>query len=176
MVKRNSWIDVTPPRCRIPGFHGVSSDRQHSARSEVSSAGATKLQSLQALRFLAAMAVVYHHGVEQAVTLCGKGGVLAPFDLGAIGAAGVDVFFVISGFVITMTGPLASPRPTGKEFFWRRWSRVVPLFYVVSLATLALTGFHLNIPQTVGTLFFGPRSGPTSSRHTWAWAGRCALR
>lgn len=115
-----------------------------------------RLQSLQALRFIAAAMVVYCHAVEQAIGVTGRAGVLGPLDFGHAGAAGVDIFFVISGFVIASTGPLAQRRPTAKGFFWKRWTRVAPIFYVVSVAAIAVTGFHLNWPQTVGTVFFWP--------------------
>lgn len=118
-----------------------------------------RIQSIQALRFLAAAAVVYHHAAQQAVTICHRGGVLAPLSLPEVGAAGVDVFFVISGFVIAQTGLLAQPRPTARSFFWKRWSRVAPLFYLVSVPVFFLLGATLNMPQVVATLFFWPAAG-----------------
>ena len=78
-----------------------------------------------------------------------------------IGGAGVDIFFVLSGFVIAFTGPLASPRPTAAEFFWRRLSRVAPLFWLLSLPFLA-TAFQtgtFNWPQTIATFLFWPAAG-----------------
>jgi peptidoglycan/LPS O-acetylase OafA/YrhL len=84
---------------------------------------------------------------------------------------GVDVFFVISGLVISMTGPLAEPRPSGLGFAWRRWARVAPMFYLMTvLALLAglvcralgfpAGGLDLNPDQTIATLFFWPAAGP----------------
>jgi exopolysaccharide production protein ExoZ len=117
--------------------------------------GRERIQSVQALRFIAAAMVVFNHAVEQAASLAQPG---AP-EFPGIGAAGVDIFFVLSGFVITLTGPLAEPRPFGRIFFWRRWSRVAPLFYLSSIPAVLLLGEGLDAPRTVATLFFWPALG-----------------
>ena len=62
------------------------------------------------------------------------------------GFAGVDVFFVISGFLIT--GILLEPRgvrPGWATFYGRRVRRLFPALAVVLAATLAL-GWHLMLP------------------------------
>jgi exopolysaccharide production protein ExoZ len=119
-----------------------------------------RIVSLQALRFMAAAMVVAFH--SSCWAMFGEG-VDCPVDRGwGIGGAGVDIFFVISGFVITFTGPLASPRPTGAQFFWRRWSRVAPIFYLLSapFIAIALATGGLNWPQTAATFLFWPAAGP----------------
>lgn len=85
---------------------------------------------VQYLRGLAALAVVYFHLLPRVL---GK----ASEDTFAVGilSAGVDVFFVISGFIIWLTiqRPGVSPWP-----WWRtRLIRVVPLYWFALLATLA---------------------------------------
>jgi exopolysaccharide production protein ExoZ len=112
-----------------------------------------RIQSLQALRFIAAAGVVVNHALQQAESLAG---VPAYTD---IGAAGVDVFFVLSGFLITLTGPLATNRPAGAKFFWRRWSRVAPLFYVLSFPGILMLGEGLDWPRTIATFLFWPAAG-----------------
>jgi exopolysaccharide production protein ExoZ len=54
----------------------------------------------------------------------------------AVGAAGVDIFFVISGFVL-WTVIEANPSSPGL-FLWRRAVRVVPLYWLITLALAAL--------------------------------------
>lgn len=119
-----------------------------------------RIVSLQALRFVAAAMVVAFHASCWAMF---GAAVECPVDRGwGVGGAGVDIFFVISGFVITFTGPLATPRPTGARFFWRRWSRVAPMFFLLSapfIAIAAATG-GLNWPQTAATFLFWPAAGP----------------
>ena len=56
-----------------------------------------------------------------------------------VGAAGVDVFFVISGFIIWTVGSGAEASP--HVFFWRRLTRVAPAYWlatgvVIVIATL----------------------------------------
>lgn len=78
-----------------------------------------QIQSLQILRALAAASVVYLHiGCE-------------PW----FGGFGVDIFFVLSGFVmcyITDSGEF------GKEFFLRRVARIVPLYWVLTISAFLL--------------------------------------
>ncbi|RWE78493.1 MAG: acyltransferase [Mesorhizobium sp.] len=105
---------------------------------------------MQHLRGLAACAVVCFHVSEQ------FGG---PFD---VGAAGVDVFFVISGFIMWVT---TAGRPTNPwRFMGRRITRIVPLYWIVTLLTamgiLMKPQFfydHLfSVANFVGSLFFLP--------------------
>lgn len=119
--------------------------------------GQERIVSLQALRFVAAMMVVYHHTFSVAQGASYGAAAFAPGYVDTVCATGVDIFFVLSGFVITITGPLATPRPNGVTFFWRRWSRVAPLFYILSV--LAMLGAPLNWDKTVATVFFWPAAG-----------------
>ena len=129
-----------------------------------------RIMSLQILRFVAASMVVLHHSAGLAKAMAGSAGVLGYRHLSDVAGAGVDIFFVISGFIITRTGPLAEPRPTGAQFFLRRWGRVAPLFYVLTVPTLLTYGIAspvspygaggpLTTGQTIATLFFWPSAG-----------------
>ncbi len=80
------------------------------------------LLSIQCLRGLAALAVVLLH--------LGWG---PPF---LAGHAGVDVFFVISGFIMMHTG---QREPTPGVFLAARARRVLPLWWLVVLLTAAWT-------------------------------------
>ena len=82
------------------------------------------LRSIQALRALAALSVVAYHALQW-----GPGG----FD---VGRAGVDVFFVISGFIMwrVTAGRAVSPA----AFLWRRLIRVAPLYWATTLAVAAM--------------------------------------
>jgi exopolysaccharide production protein ExoZ len=69
----------------------------------------------------------------------------------AIGAAGVDVFFVISGFVMAIT---ACSRPVAVcQFVVDRFSRIVPLYWIATLLLLGvvLTGKG-STPPHIATL------------------------
>src|ERR1700678_3437262 len=91
--------------------------------------GTPVLLSIQALRALAALAVVAYHALQW-----DRGG----FE---VGRAGVDVFFVISGFIMwhVTSGRNVAPG----AFLWRRFTRVAPLYW---LATLGVLGVALVWP------------------------------
>lgn len=85
--------------------------------------------SIQHMRAMAALSVVMFHASQWA---------RINFD---IGAAGVDVFFVISGFVMwTVT---ADRKTAPLDFVRRRAIRVAPLYWLV---TLALAAAALALP------------------------------
>jgi len=80
--------------------------------------------SIQYLRAAAALSVVLFHAFQ-----CTNNGF-------AVGAGGVDVFFVISGFVLWTVIEAA---PIGPGLFLRRRAvRVVPLYWTITLALAAL--------------------------------------
>jgi peptidoglycan/LPS O-acetylase OafA/YrhL len=81
------------------------------------------LYNLQLLRVVAALSVVYFHTTSDA----GLG-----LDWN-VGSRGVDIFFVISGFIIAYVGT-SNPN----EFFRRRLIRVVPFYWAATLAVFAL--------------------------------------
>ena len=86
--------------------------------------GTPVLLSIQVLRALAALAVVAYHALQW-----DRGG----FD---VGRAGVDVFFVISGFIMwhVTSGRDVAPG----AFLWRRFTRVAPLYWLATLGALAV--------------------------------------
>ena len=119
------------------------------------------LLSVQYLRFAAALAVTFFHTGIQAGNFAWPTSIPRHF-----GACGVDLFFVVSGFVIVLT---TSGKPTaGGEFMLRRFERVVPLYWgatlaVVALALLLPSLFRTTNPTALGvaeSLFFIPSEAP----------------
>jgi len=105
---------------------------------------------IQYLRGLAAVSVLLFHVSET-------------FDLGfRVGAAGVDVFFVISGFImwVTTAGRTVSPA----TFMRRRIVRIVPLYWIVTLLTAICIawkpqfffGHDGSLSNILGSLVFLP--------------------
>lgn len=108
------------------------------------------IYTLQYLRALAAIMVVCSH-LHFKSALVGAD-VFAGFR---IGAAGVDIFFVISGFVMAMIYMRTPDEPGSAGDFWlRRLARIIPMYWLVSSAALML---YLVNPSWVNA-----NSGPTS--------------
>lgn len=86
--------------------------------------GGLKLDSIQYLRAVAASAVVLSHSAN---TLRGHEGHLIDFDYGAYG---VDIFFVVSGFIMFYTTFAKAMRPS--TFMLKRLIRIFPLYFILS--------------------------------------------
>jgi peptidoglycan/LPS O-acetylase OafA/YrhL len=104
---------------------------------------------IQILRFVAAAAVVAYHAQITVLTYYGGA---SPYPFLELGVYGVDLFFVISGFIIVFIG--SSKEPAAGVFFARRIERIVPMYWAMTLATFALT----HIPGLA-------RNGSSDARH-----------
>lgn len=103
--------------------------------------------SIQYLRGIAALMVVYHHADFQLLKASGEG----QLALSSLGAAGVDIFFIISGFIMWVTTQNTAITPV--QFLYRRIVRIVPLYWVITLFVMTLT---LVAPQLLTTTKFDP--------------------
>ena len=115
---------------------------------------------IQALRFVAAMLVVLAHSTA----MVNERMHLDMFKWRA-GWSGVDIFFVISGFVMAISSRTLLQRANGwKIFITRRLIRIVPLYWVATtlkLATIiALPALALDSPlelwNTIASYLFIP--------------------
>ncbi|MDR3714734.1 MAG: acyltransferase [Puia sp.] len=90
-----------------------------------------KLRSIQLLRAVAIILVVYAHSIDLQMRFS-HSFQQDFFYLQNFGAFGVDLFFVVSGFVISMAAErYAGPGP-GFRFLARRFIRLNPVYYLVS--------------------------------------------
>ncbi len=93
-----------------------------------------RYEGIQALRFVAALLVVLTHA-----TFYVSNRLIPGFPVWPNGAAGVDVFFVISGFVMMVSSQTLIGRPNGwRSFMLRRVSRIVPLYWIATTLKLAI--------------------------------------
>ncbi len=110
-----------------------------------------KYASIQALRaFAATMVLLYHANVL------------------SIGYAGVDIFFIISGFVMGKVG--GNERPI--EFAGKRMARIVPLYWTITLLVCGLSlvpglfrHFEFDSSSLLYSLLFVPYYDPEG--HVW---------
>jgi exopolysaccharide production protein ExoZ len=109
--------------------------------------GGDRLVSIQVLRGIAALGVTCTHTVVYVVGRYQLPDVLPHF---LIGNLGVDVFFVLSGFVMVYTSEAYFGRPRGPQgFFLRRVARIVPLYWATTSIILAYMILHYHDLTTV---------------------------
>jgi peptidoglycan/LPS O-acetylase OafA/YrhL len=96
----------------------------------VAKVGSRNLRTLDLLRGLAATAVVVFHIGGRTSLL----GFAIPGS--AVGEVGVQMFFVLSGFLIA-TSVLAPRQFSAADYGWKRAFRILPLYYVSLVAVLA---------------------------------------
>lgn len=112
-----------------------------------------KLVLLQVLRAVAALSVAMLHAQHDAATLAERaGGAFAPIAAFPW-EAGVDVFFVISGFIMVhASAPLFATPGGGRTFLARRIARIVPIYWAVTTLYLAIA---LAVPEFLNREFLG---------------------
>lgn len=114
-----------------------------------------QIEGIHVLRGVAATMVVLHHALYA----------FPNNGWPQFGPAGVDIFFVISGFVMCLTtqaapaGHLIGRSRQAAEFGWRRILRIVPLYW---LAILWTARHQLGNPAVLKDLLFIPRANPAT--------------
>lgn len=120
--------------------------------------------SIQYLRAVAAIMVVGLHAGH------GVDGLYPGFSNFEVGHAGVDIFFVISGFIMLNATIGSSPG----EFLRRRFIRIWPLYAIATLATYAFfTRFDpgairaYDASDLIQSLAFIPHDSPRAPGNAW---------
>lgn len=98
-------------------------------------AGSVRIDGIEALRGIAAVAVVLCHTAHHIDATFGAPLLRRLFEPGH---SGVDLFFVLSGFIILLVHhrDIERPQRLGR-YAWRRFARVWPLYWVALLTTVA---------------------------------------
>lgn len=122
---------------------------------------------IQVLRAVAALAVVAGHSTD---FLAERNG-WQPWQLSWLhGPAGVDIFFVISGFVMMISSVRLFGQPhAAKTFLWRRCLRIIPLYWLLTAVKLFLLlgqpslGHHgrPSVWNSVASFLFIPSLNPS---------------
>jgi exopolysaccharide production protein ExoZ len=94
-----------------------------------------KLNSIQMLRAIAALLVVYTHSISQMGIFTIGWQQRAPARI-SLGTFGVDLFFVISGFIIYLSAGQLNGRKASLSFLWHRFRRINPAYYAAVLLTV----------------------------------------
>jgi exopolysaccharide production protein ExoZ len=97
----------------------------------------SEFRGIQALRCFAALMVVVTHATDiwaDHINIRPR-----PLTWGN-GTAGVDIFFVISGFVMMISSAgLQNREHPARVFLWRRLARIVPLYWVLTTVKILTT-------------------------------------
>ena len=99
------------------------------------------VQNIQVLRFLAAFLVALHHTLPPNVHPAHYANIPAfVTHISLFGFAGLDLFFVISGYIMAQTTQWGEPGPrAGAEFVTRRFLRIYTGYWPVFLLVLAMS-------------------------------------
>jgi exopolysaccharide production protein ExoZ len=106
------------------------------------------LHSIQILRAVAALGVLVYHTSRE---LAERIGLTGPLSDIVVGAAGVDLFFVISGFVMVYASDALFAQPGApRHFLLRRIARIVPLYWATTLLLLLYMWVaHRSLPPGI---------------------------
>nr|WP_314622244.1 acyltransferase [uncultured Noviherbaspirillum sp.] len=108
------------------------------------SAAARKLSGIEAARGIAAILVVFYHAARH---LNLNFGIMPLNGVAQFGHAGVDFFFVLSGFIIFYVHRKDVGKPSSvATYFERRFTRIYPLFWFSLAVALVLTYFSSTQP------------------------------
>jgi exopolysaccharide production protein ExoZ len=123
-----------------------------------------KYQSIQYLRALAALVVVFHHARNPIA------GLYDPLQGFGFGQAGVDIFFVISGFIMYT----AARDENVTDFLRRRIIRVVPLYWIASSLLLIKNSFNKGLIKPalldfMRSVFFIPHYSYYNPSQIWPY-------
>ena len=125
-----------------------------------------RLVVIQHLRAIAALMVVLHHARNPAPWL------FNPLEHYVALAWGVDIFFVISGFIMYVAARNEAP----SDFLGRRLTRIVPLYWASTLALMCLathfrpwTVWPQDVPHIVQSLLFIPHYSPQFPDKVWPY-------
>jgi exopolysaccharide production protein ExoZ len=166
-----SWAGSTPAslpdqRRDLPAPSPIDAGEDHAGRAL--SCSTAKLRNIQALRALAAWGVVGHHLVDSLNNYLVRG----RFEyMPRFGSFGVEVFFVVSGYVMMLTAARRELSPG--RFLVERLLRIAPPYWLLTLvafATMTL-GFHAfslqhaGVDRLLASLLFLP----------WFEGGRTAM-
>jgi exopolysaccharide production protein ExoZ len=118
---------------------------------------APRFRGVQLLRFFASLLVVWAHAIDTVLRQGYPHGLLSQPHLEHLGAIGVDIFFVISGFIIATTCA-NKPERSAKAFLLERFIRVAPIYFLLSLPWIGLSAFtgQQSLARTICTFLFWP--------------------
>ena len=102
-----------------------------------------RINYLDGHRGLAILLVIFYHAYSRWADIMPYQDSLADFPLFQFGFLGVQLFFLLSGYVILMTLEKCS---TVKGFIYQRWLRLFPGMFICSMVIFFSSGFFVERP------------------------------
>jgi exopolysaccharide production protein ExoZ len=143
-----------------------------STPSAMRAATQNRIQSLQVLRAIAAGAVVYDHAYNRVSILWAEAHPVVSQWFATKGIFGVDLFFLLSGYLMAHLHKEQFGRGRSGIFFRRRLLRIVPLYWMLGGAALVILHFEPSLfanvrqvswPWLLGNFLFLPLPQPTGA-------------
>lgn len=116
-----------------------------------------RVESIQLLRAIAVILVVYVHIVDSSKFANPQQNHF--FYLENWGAIGLDLFFVISGFIMTVITPNYVITKNWKDFLLKRALRIIPIYWLLSIFSYAVStarGSSFSFEKIIKTVLFLP--------------------
>ncbi|NOQ32166.1 MAG: acyltransferase family protein [Helicobacteraceae bacterium] len=125
-----------------------------------------KILSIQVLRGIAASLVVFVHACHDTANVATESWFINFYNLPYFGYIGVDLFFIISGFIMILIhgNDFLKPKATS-IFLIKRIIRIVPLYWIFTIFAASLLlifpelftkGKTFDFEQLIASLFFFP--------------------
>ncbi len=160
----------------MPIYSAVDSPPIESAKIAGPHATHQTFWGIQYLRGAAALIVVFHHAVDFLPSFAGI----------RVGATGVDIFFVISGFIMAYTcsrnaDPVERKTCTAVHFLLRRGARIIPMYWIATAIAWHVDLLHgaLSLDMLKDFLFI-PRVYSEEVSYLWpklvpGWTINCEM-
>ena len=116
----------------MPGSLSMAAARDASSTA-VTATRVGKIEIVQGLRAVAVLLVVWTHSIV-AAAYHSTPKQATFFHLKSFGACGLDIFFVISGFIVSLVASRAitQDQPSARTFLSRRFTRIFPLYWILT--------------------------------------------
>ncbi|HCJ9895220.1 TPA: acyltransferase [Escherichia coli] len=137
---------------------------------QINPSSKNKLDAIQFFRCAAIMFVVYAHSFDRIERYVDLGHYNFLSDLAHFARSGVDMFFIISGFIMSYIthADIYNNKFSWGTFMYKRITRIAPMYWLVTLAVLILLkvapalfyNTTTNLAHTVGSFLFVPVASP----------------
>ncbi|MEM1252516.1 MAG: acyltransferase [Cyanobacteria bacterium P01_H01_bin.21] len=132
-----------------------------------------KLELLEAFRGIAALLIVVFHATDLFNLKFNQRFLLSVFEFGD---AGVDFFFVLSGFFLALSGAsYIGNSGKAKDFLFKRCLRIYPVYWLISLCIIPIyflvpsfgKGYETDIGVILKSLLLIPQAHPPILSVAW---------